>query len=350
MTTESTELVLAHAASELATATSIQDLKEIHNVAEAVRIMSKKVGKGLKEQNKAAEIKIRSERKLGQMLAEIELGQGKRTDLVATRDQVKDDRPTLKELGISKSDSSRWQKLASIPEPIFDGHIQKVIDAGKELTTVGMVRLAKSYQRMIIDVTPSDNEQQSAMFITSFEDVRQNLPQFSCVYLDPIGLSGRKDASAVDVDNSLADTFDILSKLPIKEITSLNAHLHLWTPDDLLNDACWLITQWGFRLASTFVWVKSSLGAGPYWRKSHELLLTASRGDLPFKTHSLRSWQELAPGADGEKPEGVRRLIEAASPGPYLELFGHREIPGWVVVGNQVLDPAKPEALSPTIS
>lgn len=346
MTAEPTELILINATTELATATSIQEVKQIHNMAEAVRVMSKKVGKGLKDQNKAAEIKIRSERKLGQLLADIELGRGKRTDLVATCDHVKDDRPTLKDLGISKSDSSRWQTLASMPEAIFEGHIQKVVDAGKELTTAGMLRLAKSYQRMVIDVTPNNPEYQPSTYTTSFEDVRRSAPKFSCIYANPPWRYVDPECIDLQSDHHSIMTFDELSALPIKDIAAENAHLHLWAPEADLFNALWLINSWGFTFRGSFVWIRSGLGLGDYWRVSHETLLTAVRGDLPFRSHTLRSWQEFPDGLDDEKPAGVRRLIEAASPGPYLELFGQRAVPGWVVLGNQIPEPEKQEALS----
>ena len=66
-----------------------------------------------------AEIKLRAERRAGEMLKETELAQGRRTDLVASCNQV-DDAPTLEELGISKIQSHRWQteaenKVAKMP-------------------------------------------------------------------------------------------------------------------------------------------------------------------------------------------------------------------------------------------
>jgi N6-adenosine-specific RNA methylase IME4 len=37
-----------------------------------------------------------------------------------------------------------------------------------------------------------------------------------------------------------------------------------------------------------------------------------------------------------QKPELFRQLIEQVSPGPYLELFARRDVPGWTVWGNEV--------------
>ena len=51
------------------------------------------------------------------MLKETERAQGKRTDLVPKGNQVE---PTLKELGLTKKESSSAQKLADLPKEIYE--------------------------------------------------------------------------------------------------------------------------------------------------------------------------------------------------------------------------------------
>jgi N6-adenosine-specific RNA methylase IME4 len=41
-------------------------------------------------------------------------------------------------------------------------------------------------------------------------------------------------------------------------------------------------------------------------------------------------------GEHSEKPEEVRRRIERLFPGPYLELYGRKLVPGWTVWGNEI--------------
>jgi N6-adenosine-specific RNA methylase IME4 len=63
---------------------------------------------------------------------------------------------------------------------------------------------------------------------------------------------------------------------------------------------------------------------------SHEILLTAvlaNRNDR-FDDQSLRSWIEAPRGRHSEKPDVVREMIERASPGPRLELFARKLVPG----------------------
>ncbi len=61
-----------------------------------------------------------------------------------------------------------------------------------------------------------------------------------------------------------------------------------------------------------------------------------SRVAAPFLDHRQLSWFIAGRGAHSEKPAMARKLIELVSPGPYLELFGRKEVPGWTVLGDQI--------------
>jgi N6-adenosine-specific RNA methylase IME4 len=79
------------------------------------------------------------------------------------------------------------------------------------------------------------------------------------------------------------------------------------------------------------------MGIGNYWRNSHEIMLTAVRGDAKrFNDHSMMSWIQFDRAEHSSKPAPVRSLLTRASPGPYLELFARTEVPGWTVWGNQI--------------
>ena len=63
--------------------------------------------------NDCAEIKLLAERKAGEMLRDMEMNKG--TRLGGNIVQPPGDEPTLSEIGVSKSQSSRWQAVASVP-------------------------------------------------------------------------------------------------------------------------------------------------------------------------------------------------------------------------------------------
>jgi hypothetical protein len=74
----------------------------------------------------AAEIRIRAERRLGEMLREQKVSGGMATGAkgIGKSAVVANDRtPTLSELGVSKDLSARAQKIAAVPEPEFEAEV-----------------------------------------------------------------------------------------------------------------------------------------------------------------------------------------------------------------------------------
>jgi hypothetical protein len=71
-------------------------------------------------ERRACEIRLRAERKAGQLLSSIEKakgGQPYQSHGVTGSDETV---ATLNELGVSKNQSSRWQQLAAVPEAEFE--------------------------------------------------------------------------------------------------------------------------------------------------------------------------------------------------------------------------------------
>jgi N6-adenosine-specific RNA methylase IME4 len=127
-----------------------------------------------------------------------------------------------------------------------------------------------------------------------------------------------------------------LESLPILPILGKNAHLHLWTTAAFLFEAERVVRAWGFEPKSSFVWVKPTIACGNYWRLAHEFLILGVRGRASFLDKTQRSWQLFPRSRHSAKPEPIRAIIEKVSPGPYLELFGRKPAPGWVVFGDRI--------------
>lgn len=161
--------------------------------------------------------------------------------------------------------------------------------------------------------------------------------KFGCIYADPPWLYDNQGTRAATGNHYGGMTVDELCALPVRELALPDAHLHLWITNAFLFDAPRIFAAWGFEFRSTFAWVKPQMGIGNYWRNSHELLLTAVRGDANrFNNHSMMSWGQFDRTAHSAKPEQIRQMLERASHGPYLELFGRRKTNGWTVWGNQI--------------
>ena len=109
----------------LAKARDTDEVKLIRDKADAIRAAAR-IAKNKQLEVDAAEIRIRAERRLGEMLAEtkatVGLNKGAKGSVVtgSKREPVKDDRPTLAAAGIDKKLSSRAQKLAAVPEAEFE--------------------------------------------------------------------------------------------------------------------------------------------------------------------------------------------------------------------------------------
>jgi len=93
----------------IARATNVGDVKNIRDKAEALRVYAKQAGIGLEVQNAVAEIKLRAERKAGELLEEIEREQGKRTDLTSGHD-VSKLQQLATDLETDLKQLSRWQQ------------------------------------------------------------------------------------------------------------------------------------------------------------------------------------------------------------------------------------------------
>ena len=128
----------------IAKAKSVDEVKDIRDKAEAARVYAKQAGISLKGQNMLAEIKIRAERKAGQILSTMP-GKGSRGGDRKSTDTMSVE--TLGDLGISEKQSSRWQAEATVPDETFEAHVEKTNKAGKELTSAGVQALAKQNAR-----------------------------------------------------------------------------------------------------------------------------------------------------------------------------------------------------------
>ena len=159
--------------------------------------------------------------------------------------------------------------------------------------------------------------------------------QFPCIMADPPWGYGNQATRSATGRHYPTMTLEALCALPVAQLAAPNAHLHLWTTSPLVESGFAVLRAWGFAYKSMFVWVKPEAGLGNYWRVSHEILLLGLRGRLMPLDKPVRSWMEHPRGEHSSKPDRIRELVEKFSPGPRLELFGRRKVPGWTVFGNE---------------
>ena len=127
-------------AKKLSHATNLDQLKRLRDRAEYLRTLTVKRELGIEVHNDAAEIKLRAERKLGGRLSEMKLRGGDRRS--HRKGQV-----SLRELGIDKNQSARWQQEASVPDELFTDYLARTRTHGQEISSAALLRLAKKIRQ-----------------------------------------------------------------------------------------------------------------------------------------------------------------------------------------------------------
>lgn len=125
----------------LAEAKTLDQVKNIMDIAEAARVYARAAKLGLEAANHASEIKLRAERKAGDLLRQLERSKGGQpTHSSMERVEKSEYREVLEEQAIPTTTAHRWQQIASVPETKFEEHIAATRDAGKELTESGLLK------------------------------------------------------------------------------------------------------------------------------------------------------------------------------------------------------------------
>ena len=140
-------------------------------------------------------------------------------------------------------------------------------------------------------------------------------------------------------------TLEQILELPVAKIAKPQSHLYLWVPNALLREGLEVMKHWGFTYKTNMVWYKIRKDGGPdgrgvgfYFRNVTEIVLFGVRGSL--RTHQpgrrqvnlLRSQKR----EHSRKPDELYPVIEACSPGPYLEMFARHPRENWMQWGNEI--------------
>ncbi len=189
----------------------------------------------------------------------------------------------------------------------------------------------KPPQKVVTNVT----KKQKTYAKEDIIELINNGKKFSTIYANPPWQSA-KQASLPSTKKKYSLGVNDIAKLPIPELTTENAHLHLWTSDAFWDDAITIMKAWGFEYKSYFIWVKPQKGRGYYWGESHGFLLLGVKGKLAFLDRKQKNWAEYKKLKNNKKPEEIVKNIELVSPAPYLDLFGNMIRTGWTVCGNNI--------------
>jgi N6-adenosine-specific RNA methylase IME4 len=136
-----------------------------------------------------------------------------------------------------------------------------------------------------------------------------------------------------------------IAELPVRELAADKSHCYLWTPNALIPDALQVMEAWGFTYKTMLVWHKvrkdgcsDGRGVGFYFRNVTEPVLFGVRGQLRTFQPGRRQVNLLATRKreHSRKPDELYDIIEACSPGPFLELFARYPRNGWSAWGDEI--------------
>ena len=143
-----------------------------------------------------------------------------------------------------------------------------------------------------------------------------------------------------------------IAAIPVSEHATTTAHCYLWVPNALLPWGLVVLDAWQFEYKTNLVWHKvrkdggsDGRGVGAYFRNVTEIVLFGVRGPGARTLAPARRQVNLIASRKREhsrKPDELYDVIEACSPGPYLEMFGRGQRDGWTVWGDEATDDYAP--------
>lgn len=320
------ELVkLNFARQALMEAKTLDEIRNIRDLARAVKAYTIAKGLGVEMKNEASEIEIRAIREMGKIIQQKqEAGEmAEKGEFFSNQWVVPDGnnpKQTLPEIGVTRKESSTSKNLASIPDKQFEDLLNEFIEDKKPLTKTAVLRtIAKD---------------------KTTDDVVMPEGTYRIVYADPPWqYSDRKEYAPQGAAENHYPTMTIheLCNMQLPKIED-NAVLFFWVTSPLLEDAFKVINAWGFKYKASFIWDKIAHNMGHYNSVRHEILLIATKGScLPDNQKLYDSVQSIERTEHSVKPNVFRSIIEALyTHGSKVELFARKRYEGWDVFGNQV--------------
>lgn len=311
----------------LAQAVRIDDVKQIRDMAMAAKAYAEQA-KDYEMLNNATEIRERAERRAGEILIEMQERSERQKPGDADGSGVRPSaKPRLKDLGITKTQSSRWQAKARMRPETFERHVtstkRRTEKAARGTTTAEKRDLRAKRERELA-------AKQAAMPVQ----------QFGVIYADPPWrFEPRSRETGMDrAAENHYPTLSVAELMALKVPAAKDCVLFLWATVPMLPQALEVMTAWGFQYRSHFVWVKDRDGTGYWNRNRHELLLIGTRGDIPAPApgEQYSSVIEARVGQHSAKPFHFVEIIDELFPTlPRIELFARETRSGWHSWGNE---------------
>jgi N6-adenosine-specific RNA methylase IME4 len=304
----------------LAEAHRVDEVKDIRDKAVAMQAYARQA-QDTSLIVQATEIRMRAERRAGELLTEMR-ERGERDPGGRGRIEL---RPAtqLKSLGVNKTQSSRWQKLAALDDEQFETKVQAASkraydDIARRFLKADEVKRAKDGRAKLIE---------RGCTVDDLNALAESGQRFSVIYADPPWIyenwSPSGGVRAAAANHYEVSAIDEILRLPVAQIAADDCALLMWCtwPHILIGSHIKVIEAWGFKPSTcAFNWTKTNadggffVGNGYYTRSNTEPCLLALKGS-PLRLANDVSQVVMAPiGEHSAKPEEVRRRTSACSP------------------------------------
>jgi len=330
----------------LAEAVDLDEVRLMRDQADALRAAAR-IAKNKEPEVQFAEIRLRAERRLGEIIKDQKAAEGLNQGDLRRGCQMepRDERPRLEDLGVDKKLSSRAQKLAAIPLEKFEamlGMWRERVAQEHERVTVNLLREGERAGRRAEHETRAAGgkiDDLLALVATGF--------RASAILADPpwkfIAYSEQGEGRSAGV-HYRTDAVEEIKLLPVAQLAAKDCVLFMWMVDWCPRWALDVIDAWGFEHKTTaFTWVKQNashegwhMGQGYWTRANPERCWLATRGN-PTRIHADVRQLIVAPVMEhSRKPDEIHDRIERLVAGPYLELYARRERERWVTWGDEL--------------
>lgn len=290
----------------------LRTIKSLHDriIAFLPEIRSSDLGRN--RLHRAAELKLRIERKPGKILSRLHLRGG---DHVSARAKRK---LKLERLGISRGQSADWQLEALLPKKEFAAYLRQKDREGTIPSSHGLCCLARMYAgTMKLAGYHGDH---LASLAHNLPGLAEKGKRFASIYVDcscAPATTPRLDASLIDAR---------LAQMPVAEIATFHAHLYLKVALESLGDGVKILAKWGFAFQALLILTETSLDPDGSCHAARRLLLLGSRDESGCPIHRLPHWMKGAGVLTVDSVDAVHRYITQRSPAPYLDLFGSQPL------------------------
>jgi N6-adenosine-specific RNA methylase IME4 len=336
------------ACSALAEAHRVDEVKDIRDKAVAMQAYAKQA-KDSTLITQATEIRMRAERRAGELLIEMEdRGERRAQGQGDGKGRSAQPLPKLADLGINKTQSSRWQRLAALASHTFEAKVEGASKRAYDLMTHRFVKAAEierakeRYAKVV----------EHGCTVDDLIALADSGKRFGVIYADPPWVYENWSPTGA-VLGAAANHYDTqaieeIAKLPVARLAADDCALFLWCtfPHVAIGTHLEITRAWGVKPSTiAFVWIKQNAngdglhsGQGYCTRANAEVVIYATKGS-PLRLNADVHQVVMSPvGEHSAKPEEVRHRIERLFPGPYLELYARKRKPPerWTVWGNEI--------------